>query len=1192
MRRLAEGLGVAETTARILVARGIDSVADAREFLEPDLGREWLDPSLIPGMDEAAGRVAEAVRTGERILVFGDFDLDGVSAAAVMTRGLILMGGRAQAIVPHRFREGYGLSQPAIERVLRCKPDLVVTVDCGISSGVEVEMLRGAGVDVVVTDHHEPGDLVPSGIPVANPKLDPGCPSSALAGAGVALKLVDATGRLLGAPDVWRSLVDLATLGTVADIVPLVGENRALVHAGVESVRSGARPAIAELCAVADVAMATFTSESLAFALAPRLNAAGRMDDPSVALDLLLADDPVRAHELAARLDSLNRERQSVELDLSDAASALAERVYAGERALVLAGEGWHEGVKGIVASRLTQRYAVPTFLFTIENGVARGSARSVGAVDLFKATEACADVLDRFGGHAAAVGLSLPESNLERFRDALLAYLMTLPEQSFVVDSPVDADIELGEIGVELGSELARLAPFGHSNPKPMLRVHGAFMADRRRVGKTANHLRFTAFDGASSVPAIAFRVPDIEHLDTVDEPVDLIFELDVDEWRGRRRAQMLVRDVIEYEHVAPDGPAAELVAELFEHADEIIAREEYAGITDAGSFHTKLAGVTFEGRPAVVSLLRPGMPLRIVRQPDNPHDASACAVFDPHGEQVGFLNRRLAAVMAPVLDAGVEYDAEVSEVTGGEDGRSLGVNVLIIRRDLVESDDGPSERREQARAELSALPADRLERELVARFIGDRSLHAAQSDALERLASGIRTLVVMATGRGKSLIFHLHAARIALLHGRASVFVFPLRALVSDQAFHLEEAFAQVGLSVRVVTGETSATERDSAYADLADGSLDVVLTTPEFLHIHSARFAESGRVGFVVVDEAHHVGQSRAGNRPAYAKLGDAIDALGSPDVLAVTATASDDVADRIRETLAIGSDGVVLDPTVRENLRIEDHRGLADKDGYIARLVAGGGKCVIYVNSRDASVRLARMLRKRVPALAWSTAFYNGGLSRSVRHAVEHAFRTGEVKVVVATSAFGEGVNIPDIRDVVLYHLPFSDVEFNQMAGRAGRDGALSRIHLLFGPKDARINQGILSTLAPSREDLATLYRVLSDLAGEQGDAFEVTNAELAERCAKREHSCRLDDRGVSSGLGIFRELGFVTGEGHGAYRRLMLVRGAGRMELTSSARYSEGLDEIAGFAEFRDWVLGAASDDLLLRFNRPILPTRI
>lgn len=1185
---LAARTGLSAITARVLASRGISTPQGVERFLSPSLTRDWLSPDRIAGMAEAARAVADAVGAGEQIVVFGDFDLDGISSAAVATRGLAAMGARVRAIVPHRFDEGYGLSAAAIERIMPLHPDLVVTVDCGISAAAEVKLLAEKGVRVVITDHHEPGGLTPTGVPVADPKLEPAAGVSGdLAGAGVALKLVQAVGERLGEPDVWRELTDLATLGTIADIVPLTSENRALVADGVARMQAGPRVCIATLAAIGGVAPNMLSAEAVAFTLAPRLNAAGRMADPQVALDLLLTDDPVLAERLAQTLDELNRTRQATEADLAQAASRMAERIYHGERALVVAGEGWHEGVKGIVASRLAARFGVPTLMFAIEDGVARGSGRSVGDVDLFRALESCADVLTRFGGHAAAVGCALPAEDLDRFRDRLIAHLDSLPAEQFVVERRIDALVDLELVSAELVAELAQLEPFGHGNRQPTLACGGVFMNGRQRVGKQGNHLRFTAFDGAVSVPAIAFRCPELERMTGHEGAVDLAFHITADEWRGRTRVQLRVQDVVAHEAQA-DSPAYELVEDLFARADEILAREEYAGIADARSFHTKLAGVTFEGRQDTVGRISAGTPLRLVRQPDNPYDSSACALFDPHGDQVGFLNRRLAAALAPAIDAGVAYEVEVTEVTGGQGEQSLGVNVLLTRRDLADSADERAARRSNRRAELSAMEASALDAELTRCFIGGRSLHAAQAESLGHLACGESTLAVMATGRGKSLIFHLHAARIALREARASVFVYPLRALVADQAYHLDEAFSEVGLAVRTVTGESSPSERDDAFAALADGALDVVLTTPEFLDLYAGRFAGCGRLGFVVVDEAHHVGLSRAGHRPAYARLGSAIEALGSPTVLAVTATADDATADAIRGTLGISA--TVLDPTVRENLMVEDRRDIADRDAYLAQIAARGEKTVVYVNSREQTVKLARMLRKRVPQLAMRTAFYNGGMNRQMRHAIERAFRAGDLDVIVATSAFGEGVNIPDIRNVVLYHLPFNNVEFNQMSGRAGRDGAVARIHLLFGRKDARINETILSSLAPERDDMAVLYVVLRELAAERGPSFEITNAELAERCRGKRRQSQLDERGVSSALGILRDLGFVTGEGHGVSRKLAFTPRNQKVELSASVRYAEGMDEIEEFHGFKAWALGAEAQELLARFDRPILPT--
>ncbi len=1190
VERLSREAGLSRTASRILVSRGITDAEGARRFMEPDLARDRIEPASIPGMAAAAERVAAAVGAGERIVVFGDFDLDGISSAALAMRGLAAMGARVRAVVPDRFREGYGLTPVSVDRLKAMGADLVVTVDCGISSAAEVELLRAAGIDVVVTDHHEPGEAVPAGVPVADPKLDPGCAACDLAGAGVALKLVDAVGALLGSPEVWRDLTDLATLGTVADIVPLVGENRALVAHGLARMRRDPRVGVAALAAVASVSVDTLASDSIAFQLAPRLNAAGRMADPQVALDLLLTDDPVEADRLARELDLCNRTRQSTEADLTEAALALAEREFTeGDRALVLAGEGWHEGVKGIVASRLARRFGVPVLLFAVEDGEARGSGRSAGTVDLYQALSAASGPLTRFGGHAAAVGLTLPSDRLGEFRAQLLAYLEARPAEEFVTETLVDAQVDLGAVGLDLAAELALFEPYGAGNPRPLLAVNGVFMAGRERVGAASNHLRFSAYDGADSVQAISFRCADIERLALCDASVDLAFEVQADEWRGRRRVQMLVREIVPHEHEGY-SPAGELVEDLFARADEILAREEYSGIHEADSFHTKLAGVTFEGRQEVLRRLAPGTVLRVVRQPDNPHDANAIALHEPHGDQVGFFNRRLAAALAPVIDAGVEYDVEVADVTGGDEGRSRGVNVLVSRRGDA---NGIAEEEDLAdrRAALAALDPAALDRELVREFIGDRSLHDAQRAALDELAAGRRCLTVMATGRGKSLIFHLHAARTALAGGGASVFVFPLRALVADQAFHLEEAMARIGVRVCTLTGESSPAVRDETFADLREGGVDVVLTTPEFLTHHAGRFAAIGRVRFAVVDEAHHVGVARAGHRPAYLQLGEAFEEIGVDSVLAVTATAGDEVAAVI--TGVLGIESTVTDPTVRENLVIEDKRSLKDKDAYLASIASRGEKTIVYVNSREQSVRLARMIRKKTPALAMRVAFYNGGLTRSARHAVERAFRAGEVSVVIATSAFGEGVNIPDVRHVLLYHLPFNDIEFNQMCGRGGRDGALARIHLLFGPRDGAVNDLVLTSVAPSRDDLAALYVALKELQAASGaEPFEITNAELAERVCARRRSSAMNERGVSTGLGIFRELGFVTSEGHGAYRRLTLVPADGRkVELESSVRYAEGLQEIAEFSGFREWVLGSPAAELLARINRPILPTR-
>jgi single-stranded-DNA-specific exonuclease len=335
----------------------------------------------------------------------------------------------------------------------------------------------------------------------------------------------------------------------------------------------------------------------------------------------------------------------------------------------------------------------------------------------------------------------------------------------------------------------------------------------------------------------------------------------------------------------------------------------------------------------------------------------------------------------------------------------------------------------------------------------------------------------------------------------------------------------------------------------------------------------------------------GPARPGPRPPSPPPPAALDTLGRPTVLACTATASDEVAETIRGTLGITE--TVLDPSTRDNLRIADRRGTSDKVTHVAAIAARGEKVIVYVNSREQSVRIAQRLREASPALMHRAAFYNGGMARAARHAVERAFRAGDVTAIVATSAFGEGVNIPDVRHIALLHLPFNRTEFNQMCGRGGRDGDPATVHLLFGEKDARLNELILESGAPDLDDLRMLYAVLRDRGAVADEGWiEVTNAELAQEVKKRRPRARLSEKGVSCGVGVFRELGLVTGEGLGAYRRLRLETPPEvKTDLTSSVRYGEGQEEAEEFAGFRTWVLDAPSDELLRAFDRPILPQR-
>lgn len=1091
--RLMQELGLPRFIAATLVARGVDTPHAARLFLQPSLERDWLNPYDIPGLKDVADVLEEAVRQRRHVVVFGDFDLDGISATTVLTRGLRALGGKATPFIPRRFEEGYGLTDAAYQRMKALKPEFIVTVDCGIACKDEVAAIVADGVPVAITDHHEAADLVPQDVPVADPKLDPACESAILAGVGVALKLVQMLGARMGYPHLWRSYTDFATLGTVADLMPMRGENRALVADGLARMNSNPRPCIAALLGTTGAAGKALTATSLSFSLVPRLNAAGRMGDAQLALDLLMCDNFPEACTLAERLEAVNDQRRAIEAELSEIAKEQAADIYHGQRALVVAGEGWHEGVKGIVASRLVNAYGVPTLLFTIDGDEARGSGRSVGSVNLFAAVESASDLVTRFGGHEAAVGVTLPVANLKAFAERLCAHMDKLPEDDFHPMVVIDACVDLDELTLETVAMLDALAPFGQENPQPMFLARNVSLERARAVGASKNHFSCTLTNGRCAVNGIMFHCNYIDMLLYNESVVDAAFTIQIDEWRGRRSVKAML------ETLAPARSCRALEACL---------------------------------------------------------DPAALAFFD---DLFGMSDEELCSQADAAADE--EPDARVQ--------------------------------RAAARARWEALARedeDALEAAIVRAIIGSGTLHPSQREILDRLRAGLSTLAVMATGRGKSLTFQVYAALRALVAHEASVFVYPLRALIADQAFHLTAALENFGLTCSILNGESSPEERERVYAGLREGTVDIVLTTPEYLICHVSEIGACHRVGFVVVDEAHHIGLAKAGSRVAYTQLGMAVSQLGAPVVLAVTATAPDDIAADIDTTLPL--DDSVIDDTARENLTIDDQRNIKNRDDYLANLVARGGKTVVYVNSREQSVALARLLRRRVPQMAPLIGFYNAGLTRCERKRIEELFRSDEIMVLVATSAFGEGVDIPNIRHVVLYHLPFNEVEFNQMSGRAGRDGKPACVHLLYGRQDVALNERILSNMTPDHDVMAQVYRRLRALQRQTpGDYFCMENGDLAALASDELHA--VAPEAAACGVAVFRELGLietrVSCSSGQAVRWIRVNEGASKVELTDSVRYREGLGERGVFDAFRDWAMRCDPQGLIVRVSHPIVP---
>ena len=602
---------------------------------------------------------------------------------------------------------------------------------------------------------------------------------------------------------------------------------------------------------------------------------------------------------------------------------------------------------------------------------------------------------------------------------------------------------------------------------------------------------------------------------------------------------------------------------------------RDRYASIGGASQFHTKLAGVSFEGRQDVIAGLRVGVDVQLQRQPENQFDSNAIAVFFG-ALQLGFINKGIAKHIAPLIDDGARYQARIESLTGGAN-KNRGVNVYVWR-DAAASIAARAMQAAELRAEVRTTGED-LEDSVRKALIGEGHPHKAQLDVLERIENGSNTLAVLGTGRGKSFCFQFPATLRALRGGGKTLVIYPLRALANDQYEALLRKLDPFGLRIYRANGSISHDEREELFEALSEGEWDMILATPEFLEFHRQEFTGSSAPRFVVVDEAHHLYESK--HRAAYGRLGETIASLGSPQVLALTATANDDAFAQIVRELKIGA--WVIDPTVRENLHVTDARGTRDKAEYLHDLFRNGDKGIVYCNSRTEATKVAEALRKK---LGNRVMFYHAGMPTPERHDVERFFRNGELQAVVATSAFGEGIDLPDVRHVVLYHLNFDFTEFNQQAGRAGRDGGEAKIHLLFGEQDRAINEFIIDREAPTLNVLRALYRGVRGIAHEGEVRMSYVDI------ARTLELDKVNERTVSRALHIFEDEGLVEIAEDDAGRYIRFRKVDNKVDLTQNERFAEGEAERDSFKRFCDLVLHAKADALERIINRPIYPSKI
>ena len=558
-QQLQRELNISSAAARMLVVRDIQSAEEARQFIRPSLDK-LHDPFLMKDMDKAVERLHQAITQGEKILIYGDYDVDGTTAVAVMYRFLDKMiqeqGTKSQDIIdyyiPDRYTEGYGVSTQGIDYASAQGCGLIITLDCGIKAVEKVAYAASKGIDVIVCDHHTPGDELPAAVAVLNMKRDD-CPYpyKDLSGCGVGFKLAQAYTQQYGLSfDNLVPLLQLLAMSIASDIVPITGENRILAHFGIQQLNKAPFTGLSAIMQVASIETKKITINELVYKIGPRINACGRMKSGRAAVELLLTDDPDFARQQAEEVNHHNEDRRDCDTETTKEALAQLQEdpTYANRRSTVVYAPHWHKGVVGIVASRLTETYYRPTIVLTAgEDGIISGSARSVGGFDIYAAIDSCLDLLTNFGGHKYAAGLSMHIDNLPAFCERFEQYVAThIREDQLQPTLLVEAELELSDITPAFYNVIRYLEPFGPGNPRPLFATRNLINhRDTRVVGKTGEHLRLDVTDRTYAITGIAFGRADMAKHIQNGNPVDICYELDENTFNNRTTIQMMVQDI-----------------------------------------------------------------------------------------------------------------------------------------------------------------------------------------------------------------------------------------------------------------------------------------------------------------------------------------------------------------------------------------------------------------------------------------------------------------------------------------------------------------------------------------------------------------------------------------------------------------------------------------------------------------------
>ena len=546
---LSKELNISPILAQLLINRGIREVLSARRFLKADL-KDLRDPYLFQDMDKAVDKILRTINNHERILIYGDYDVDGVTSVALLFSILKEFTSNLYYYIPNRFQEGYGLNEEAIDIAFKNNIKLIITVDCGISSISEVERANNYGIDVIVTDHHQPQKDLPSAIAIINPKCDASYPFKELAGVGVSFKVAQALYSKLGKnQDDLQNLLDYVALGSIADSVPIIDENRILIKYGLKTLNQTKKEGLKALIMESGVNYGNLGTKEVNFVLAPRINAAGRLDDSKLALELLLTDSEYKAAYLSRKLSEINKHRQEIGDNILREAREFASIQVKEEdnKVLVLASENWNQGVIGIIASRLVDEFNRPAIIISKKDGIAKGSGRSIKGFHLYNVLESCQDILINFGGHELAAGITIESNKIPEFKSRINEISQDfIKEDDLSPELKIDAQILLNNINFGLVKDINTLEPFGTGNPQPVFCSYKNIISDWRMVGEKREHLKIKIKEEHRTLEGIGFKLSKIgNQIFPGNKVVDLAFNIELNSWNGTENVQLNIKDI-----------------------------------------------------------------------------------------------------------------------------------------------------------------------------------------------------------------------------------------------------------------------------------------------------------------------------------------------------------------------------------------------------------------------------------------------------------------------------------------------------------------------------------------------------------------------------------------------------------------------------------------------------------------------